>query len=248
MSTFMASLTVLLPIAACVFIPIWMKKKGKGKNTIMRILVGIGIALGTFIIMLIISSFFVTEEELAEQRVRDSVKEMERVEKQRIKDSIDAEETRKKDSINIASTKSHWVEQLGEDKMSDATNVWMSLVSDNQHEFGFPYNGGSRLQISVRYRKQDGTQVILALSKGQLLTTNYNGGNNVIVRFDDEEPITFATTEPADGITNHLFLNNPRKFINKAKIAKKIKIQVSVFEEGQPIFEFEPAEPLKWEY
>ena len=29
MSTFMAILAVLLPIAACVFIPIWMKKKSK---------------------------------------------------------------------------------------------------------------------------------------------------------------------------------------------------------------------------
>ena len=248
MSTIMAILTVLLPMAACVIIPIWMKKKGKGKNTFMRILAGVGIAFGLFIFLMILSSVFMTDEERAEQHVRDSIREVERMEKQHIKDSIAAEEARVADSIAEAMSKSHWIERTSEDAMTDATNVWMSLLSDNQHEFEFPYNGGAKLQIDVRYRKQDGSQVILTLSKGQLQTTNYSNGNNVIVRFDDDAPMTFSTSEPADYSSSYLFLNNPRKFINRAKTAKKIKVQVPVFDEGQPVFEFEPAEPLKWDY
>lgn len=248
MSTFIAILAVLLPIAACVFVPIWMKKKGKGKNTFMRILAGVGVAFGVFIFLLILSSVFMTDEERAEQRVRDSIRNIERMEKKHLEDSIAAEKSRIADSIEFAMSKSHWVERRSDDEMTDATNVWMSLLSDNQHEFEFPYNGGSKLQIDVRYRKQDGNQVILTLSKGQLQTTIFSNGNNVIVRFDDDAPMTFSTSEPADYSSSYLFLNNPRKFINRAKTAKKIKIQVPVFEEGQPVFEFEPAEPLKREY
>ena len=248
MSTFMAILAVLLPIAACVFIPIWMKKKSKGKNTFNRILAGVGIAFMVFILLLIISSVFMTDEERAEKRVQDSIREVERIEKQHIKDSIAAEEARIADSIELARTQPHWIERTSQDDMTDATNVWMSLLSDNQHEFEFPYNGGSKLQIEVRYRKQDGTQVILTLSRGQLQTSDFNGGHNVIVRFDDDVPMTFSTSEPADYSSSYLFLKNPRKFINRAKTAKKIKIQVPVYDEGQPVFEFTPAEPLKWEY
>lgn len=248
MSTFMAIMAVLLSMVACVFIPIWMKKKGKGKNTFMRILAGVGIAFGLFFFLLILSSAFMTDEERAEKRVQDSIREVERMAKQHMQDSFAAEEARIADSIELARTLPHWIERTSQDDMTDATNVWMSLLSDNQHEFEFPYNGGSKLQIDVRYRKQDGTQVILTLSKGQLQTSDYNGWHNVIVRFDDDAPMTFSTSEPADYSSSYLFLNNPRKFINRAKTAKKIKIQVPVYDEGQPVFEFSPAEPLKWEY
>lgn len=243
MSTFMAVLAVLLPLVACVIIPVWMKKKGKGKNTFMRILTGVGIAFGLFILMLILSSLFMTDAELA-----DKNSHVEEKEKQHIQDSIDAEKARIADSIELARNLPHWIERTSQDDMTDATNVWMSLLSDNQHEFKFPYNGGSKLQIDVRHRKQDGTQVILTLSNGQLQTTSYYGGNNVIVRFDEDAPMTFSTSEPADYSSSYLFLNNPRKFVNRAKTAKKIKIQVPVFDEGQPIFEFTTAEPLKWDY
>lgn len=248
MSTVMSILAAFLPLVACVIIPIWMKKKGKGKNTFMRILTGIGVAFCLFIFLLILSSVFMTDEERAEQQTRDSIRELEKMEKQRIEDSIATEGKRVADSIEISMNKSHWVKRTSSDEMTDETNVWMSLLSDNQHEFEFPYHGGSKLQIDVRYRKQDGSQVILTLSRGQLQTTNFSNGNNVIVRFDEDAPVTFSTTEPADYSTSYLFLNNPRKFINRAKNAKKIKIQVPVYDEGQPVFEFEPAEPLTWEY
>lgn len=236
MSTFMAVLAAFLPLAACIIIPIWMKKNGKGKNTIQRIMVGLAIAFGLFIFLLILSSAFMSDEEHLEKHS----------EKQRINDSIAAEEARIADSIELAKSLPHWIKRTNQDEMTDETNVWMSIVSDNQHEFDFPYNGGSILQIDVRYRKQDGNQVILIISKGQLLTTNFNDENNVIVRFDNDAPMTFSTSESSDYNSSYLFLNNPRKFINRAKTAKKIKIQVPVFNEGQPIFEFSPAEPLQW--
>jgi low affinity Fe/Cu permease len=242
MSTLIALLAVMLSIAACVFVPVRMKKNGKGKNSVQRILIGLAVALGIFIFMMIIMSNFKTDEERAEEHIRDSIRNVER----KVKDSIAAEDARINDSIEMAMRLPHWTERTSKDEMTDETNVWMSLLSDNEYEFDFPYNGGSKLQIDVRYRKQDGTQVILTLSKGQLQTTGFDNGHKVVVRFDEDAPMSFTTSEPSDYSTSYLFLNNPRKFINRAKTAKKIKIQVPVYDEGQPVFEFSPAEPLVW--
>ncbi len=255
MSTFMAILAVLLPIAACVFIPIWMKKKGKGKNAFVRILVGLLFAIMLLLVFSGLSSALMTDEEREEQRVEDSIRIADKQRKQFIKDSVEielkAEAKRQADSIFAERNKplkSEWIERSNTDEMTDATNVWMTLTSDNYYEFDFPYDGGTRLKIEVRYRKQDGNQVILSVNRGQLMESTSYQRNEVVVRFDDDEPMRFTTSEPADYSSNMLFLNNPRKFINRAKTAKKILVQVPTYNNGQPTFTFEPAEPLKWEY
>lgn len=259
MSTFMAILAVLLPIAACVFVPIWMKKKGKGKNAFDRILVGFLFATVLRLVFSGLSSALMTDEEREEQRVEDSIRLAEKQRRQFVKDSIQievkAKAKRHADSIladllaeNNKPLKSEWIESTKTDEMTDATNVWMTLTSDNYFEFDFPYNGGTRLKIEVRYRKQDGNQVILSVNRGQLMESTSYQRNEVVVRFDDDKPMRFTTNEPADHSSNMLFLNNPRKFINRAKTAKKILIQVPTYNNGQPTFSFEPAEPLKWEY
>ena len=96
--------------------------------------------------------------------------------------------------------------------------------------------------------KKYGNDVILTLSKGQLLSNEYNGTNYVTVRFDDDAPQKYYTNTPADGSSNVLFLNNAKKFIKRAKTAKTIKIQVPVYQEGTPIFTFKVDVPLTWEY
>ena len=343
MTTFLLLLTFMVPIAACIVVPILMKKKGKGKNGFLRILAGIGCAIVLFLVFLILA--YMSDEGKnavsTETPATDSTSSQSGVidEKQALDSSSatfeqfayyqrdpsgdfnyrifvyitdasfnDMENHAKKqtwsshgttmvcyfrsndglnsDAINRAkdvdaatkaiwkptlvaryihwptgkevftenpyeeetednSKKAKWTETSSKDEMTDETNVWMTLTRDNFCEFQFPYEGGSWLTINVRYRKQDGNQVILSVNKGQLLSSEYSG-SNVVVRFDDDAPMTFTTKEPADYSNNMLFLNNPRKFINRAKTAKMIKIQVPVFEEGQPLFLFEPVEPLKW--
>ena len=153
---------------------------------------------------------------------------------------------------NIISVKEkdsvRWQVSESVDEMTDSKNVWKSLVSENLVHFSFPYEGGSSLNVCVRYMKKYGTNVILTISKGQLLSNEYNGTNYVTVRFDDDAPQKFYTTEPADGSSDCLFLTNARKFIKRAKTAKSIKIQVPVYQEGNPTFTFKVDVPLTWEY
>ncbi len=148
-----------------------------------------------------------------------------------------------RDSINAK----RWETSTSIDEMTGTENIWKSLTSDNTHHFDFPYEGGSTLKLTVRYMKKYGNDVILKISSGQVLCSEYNGTNYVNIRFDDEAPMRFYTNEPADYSSDHVFLNNPTKFINKAKKAKTIKVEIPIYEEGRPIFTFTVDEPLTWD-
>lgn len=141
-----------------------------------------------------------------------------------------------------------WKVRESVDEMTDTKNVWKSLESENEVEFSFPYDGGSSLKLEVRYMKKNGTDVILTISKGQLLSSEVIGSNYITVRFDEDAPQKFQTSSPTDGSSDCLFLKDEQKFINRAKTAKSIKIQVPVFQEGSPLFTFKVDMPLTWEY
>lgn len=141
-----------------------------------------------------------------------------------------------------------WNETSEKDEMTDVMSYWSTLISDNTVYFDFPYEGGSELKITVRYMKKYGTDVIISISQGQMLCNEYNGTNYVTVRFDDTPAKKYYTNEPADGSPDNLFLNNPKDFINRAKTAKTIKIEVPFYQEGNHVFTFTVDEPLKWEH
>lgn len=141
-----------------------------------------------------------------------------------------------------------WTETSEKDEMTDVMSYWSTLISDNTEYFDFPYEGGSKLKITVRYMKKYGTDVIISISQGQMLCNEYNGTNYVTVRFDDTPAKKYYTIEPADGSSESLFLNSSRDFINRAKTAKTIKIEVPFYQEGNRVFTFTIDEPLKWDH
>lgn len=63
MTTFSAILALLAPIAAIIYVPIWMKKNGKGKNSIGRILAGLGCALALLLFFGTLFSIFSPDED-----------------------------------------------------------------------------------------------------------------------------------------------------------------------------------------
>lgn len=169
--------------------------------------------------------------------------------------SVDVETTAETNDLEVPEAKpviekdsTRWLVKESIDEMTDSKNVWKSLDSENLAYFSFPYDGGSSLNLCVRYMKKYGTDVILTITKGQLLSNEYNGTNYVTVRFDDDAAQRFYTNDAADGSNDYLFLRNARKFIKRAKTAKSIKIQVPVYQEGNPTFTFKVDVPLTWEY
>ena len=154
--------------------------------------------------------------------------------------TVDSVET---DDISTASQEYNqlksWNYFTDTDEMNDSKSRFASLVSDNTVNFDFPYQGGSSLSLIVRYMKKYGTDVYIKISSGQFICNEYQGTNNVRVRFDDAAPIKFSTNEPSDGSSDMLFLNNAKKFIKLAKQAKTIKIEAPFYQEGNRIFTFQ---------
>lgn len=141
-----------------------------------------------------------------------------------------------------------WEEKSEKDPMSDKMSYFASIESDNEEQFQFPYSGGSRLIICVRKSPKYGDDVILKITSGQLLSSEFEINNQLNVRFDDNPAKKYKTVEPADLSSDQLFLRNAKDFIANAKKAKTIRIEVPVFQEGVRLFTYRLDEPLKWEH
>lgn len=126
--------------------------------------------------------------------------------------------------------------------MSDKSMKFASIEADDQLQFKFPYQGGSVVNLFVRKRRGK-NDVILQVSKGQFLT-GIDGGE-LLVKFDDQKPVTYSYTEPADGSTTAAFITNTVGFIAKLKKAKHLIIETEFYQEGPQHMAFE-VEGLKW--
>lgn len=137
-----------------------------------------------------------------------------------------------------------WDLTTNQDEMDDSKSYWYSLQSDNYANFDFPYEGNSYLTITVRWMKKYGYDVLLEITKGQMVGNEYNGTNYVRVRFDGGKVQKFYYNEPNDGSSNLVFLRNAQKFIEKCKSAKDIIIEQEFYQEGIHQFKFHVDEPL----
>lgn len=161
--------------------------------------------------------------------------------------SLSSSATSVKEETNNKKIKT-WELSEEKDPMSDKIIYFANLESDNEEQFEFPYQGGSRLILCIRKSPKYGDDVILKITNGQLLSSEFESNNQVSVRFDDKPAKKYRTAEPADFSPDQLFLRNAKDFINNAKTAKTIRIQIPIYQEGERIFNYRLDEPLKWEH
>lgn len=157
------------------------------------------------------------------------------------------QETNEEEEVAPEPELKRWDVQEEVDEMDDSRSVWKSLRSDDYQSFDFPYQGYTYANITVRYMKRYGTDVIFSIDRGQLNGNEYNGNDYLNIRFDDEKAERYYFNESDDRSSEIVFLRNPSKFIKKAKKAKRILIQTSVYQEGSPTWHFSCDEPLEWE-
>ena len=122
------------------------------------------------------------------------------------------------------------------DKMTDNAVVFRFLDSDNtvmQDEI-YGETGGT---IAVR-SMNGANEVMFSIENGQIVGNDIDGSNYVNVRFDGEQPVRYYYNECNDLNSTTVFLKNAKKFIEKAKTAKRILIEVALFETGNKVFEF----------
>ena len=132
-----------------------------------------------------------------------------------------------------------WKYQKKIDEMSGKPVVYASLISSNTVNFKFPYNGNQNATLKLRNHPRFGKDVIFSIEKGQILSTNLDGSISVLVRFDDEAPKTFSANPSEDRSDNIIFIRNYEDFLNKLIKAKRLRISMSIYQEGSPVFEFD---------
>lgn len=131
-----------------------------------------------------------------------------------------------------------WSYDASEEKMSGGKRLTASVESANTVEFDFPYKGPQNGHVVLRTDPKFGKDVMFRIEKGQILCPSYSGCV-VQVRFDDEKPANFAASGAADHSSTVVFLSDYNRFLTKLKKAKRVRIAVNIYQQGNPVFEFD---------
>jgi hypothetical protein len=146
-----------------------------------------------------------------------------------------AAETPQKESWNYGQTT---------DKMTGKVTKFACLDSEDQLQFGFPYDGGSTGTICLRRRQE--LEAFFKIDKGQILC----GVDEceATLRVDGGQPFKMSGSESSDDDSRFMFLDPASRLLALARKAKEIKIETLYFEEGSKTLTFEPSQPLdpKW--
>lgn len=130
-----------------------------------------------------------------------------------------------------------WSYRSSEDEMTGRAAKFATIDSENTVSFDFPYQGEQHGSLTLREHPSYGHDVIFSIERGQLQCSSYDGCT-VRVRFDEAEPQRWSAGGPSDNRSTVLFLRNEASFVQKLRRAKIVRIQVPVYQEGQPAFEF----------
>lgn len=138
-----------------------------------------------------------------------------------------------------------WGYETSTDKMTSKPVATAMLRSENSLSLGFPYQGVNHGWLTIRRHPKYGTDVIVQVTKGQVLCRSYDGCT-ISVRFDDGKPARFGAVGPEDHSSEILFLKSSERFIANAKKAKRILVEIPMYQEGNQLLEFTTATPLVW--
>lgn len=139
----------------------------------------------------------------------------------------------------------NWSYSEEKDEMSEKMMYFATCTSTNTHEFKFPYNGGSYLYLMVR-NINNKNDVVLKISKGQIMTSVSND-EYIRFKFDGGEPVKYYFSGSSDGDSKYAFIEQSTSLIKKLKVAKDVKIDIPLYQEGRPVFNFDVS-GLEWNH
>jgi hypothetical protein len=138
-----------------------------------------------------------------------------------------------------------WEYDVAVDSMTSKRTLTASLSSSNSLSLNSPYSGPNFGRLFVRQHPVHGVDVAVVIDKGQIIC-DISNGCNIAVRFDDKPVTTFLAVRPTDYSSTTLFFRGSARFIAAARQAKRILIQMTVFQHGQQVLEFDASAPLTW--
>jgi hypothetical protein len=131
-----------------------------------------------------------------------------------------------------------WTYRIDEDPMTSRKSRYASIESENTVEFGFPYEGSQHSTLMLREHPTFGHDVIFSIERGQLLCRSYEDCQ-IRVRFDDGKPERWNAVGPSDNSSTSVFIRNQARFAQKLRAAKVVRLQVPIYQQGEPMFEFQ---------
>ena len=134
--------------------------------------------------------------------------------------------------------KPNWVYGDTTDKMDGKVTKYAYTSSTNKVSMKFPYQGGTEATIVIF----DDKNVKVMLDKGQIQCSSYNGCA-LRIKFDDGNPETIYANGSSDYDSTVIWLNkyyedSASRFIKKLKTSKKVMIELNIYQEGSPVWEF----------
>ena len=150
------------------------------------------------------------------------------------------DEERLRDEAKVAERSADaakWRYASGSDPMASRPSRTASIDSENTVEFGFPYEGQQHATLTLRNHPSYGRDVILNIREGQILCSSYDDCS-IRVRFDDGPAERWTGAGPADNSSTTVFIRNYSRFVQRLRNAKVVRIQIPVYQEGAPTFEF----------
>ncbi len=130
-----------------------------------------------------------------------------------------------------------WTTSTDTDPLTGKAAHHVYVDSMNSHAFEFPYGGGTMAKLVVRRHPQYGRDVIVQISKGQVLCRSSNCP--VGWRVDDRPVRVFEGNAPSDHDSTVVFLGRYNTLTADLKGAKRLIVQLNIYKEGSRAWEFD---------
>jgi len=140
----------------------------------------------------------------------------------------------------VGEMSSNWSYRQDEDQMTGKTTKFASVTSTNFIYLDSPYDGAQQGTLMLRNHPRSGHDVMIMIERGQVLCDSFDGCS-ILVRFDDDPPSNFTALTPADNSSEMLFIQNYSRFATRLKTAKRVRIQLNIYQNGSQTLEFNTA-------
>ena len=138
--------------------------------------------------------------------------------------------------MNSTAVAAEWQHQKEADKMRGTVMTWDYIESENEANFAFPYNGGSKLAFSIRKKNGKLDGVLIMIHKGQFNCGIYDC--TATVKFGEGKVEKIKLNTAADYSMDLLFVANKTAFAKKLAKGGKMIIELPFYQEGPTQFEF----------
>jgi len=146
-------------------------------------------------------------------------------------------------TVCCTSAIAQWRYSTESDKMTGTTTKWAEVRSNNSLSLDFPYKGSNFGRLYVRQKDGKNAEAFVTIEKGQILCRTYDNCA-VRVRFDENQPVRMSAAPAADHSSKIIFISPPGKFLSSAQKAKRILIELSLYQNGNQVLDFDTPEPL----